>query len=277
MVPRQTSSSSAREQHHQPVHHPTPRNIAGAHQLKILLNKNTFEKLIKEKLFKHGLNATGNNYNEIILSLNNGLEFYLKNILEKLIQINRARNVNLNLYTKFSERDPMFKIHTFNYKPAPNHQVELVPYSDFSIVFTKNMKNVVNTLESYEDLMAYKSKIENITTLKTKIEEIGNPQEKIAKQVGPTTTTATASTNNIANNKSVTTKATSGKQPRRKRTTTILKNYKNAVAKTQKKNEIDRQKKDTQNTLNTFLDNKPSTYKPGAKVYYPLTIGIECI
>jgi hypothetical protein len=216
------------------------RNAPVSSLAKVLLNKQNLEKILSDKLNRYGLNAKGN-YNEIFNSLNNGLEFYLKNILERLVQINRARNVNLNLYSKYSEKDPMFKIHTFNYKPS-GHMVELVPYHDFSIVFTKNMKSEINTIEHYEELMAYKSKIEKISTYKTKIEELHATANKPV--------TVNKQENNIA-------KQT--KQPRqRRRATTILKNYKNAVAKTQKKNEIDRQKKDTQYTLQTFLDNKPS-------------------
>jgi hypothetical protein len=225
--------------------------------IKLLLNKQNFDKLLNEKLSRHGLNTKGN-YNEILASVNNGLEIYLKNILERLIQINRARNVNLNLYSKYSERDPMFKIHTYNLKPIPGtHNLEPVPYSDFNIVFTKNMKSELNVLEHYEDLMAYKSKIEKISTYKTKIEELNN-----ASAVGVANKNGTTSGTGGASAKQETTTAASVKgnaKPRtRRRTTTILKNYKNVVAKTQKKNEIDRQRKDTQYTLQTFLDNKPT-------------------
>jgi hypothetical protein len=220
----------------------------GGGNVKVLLNKQNLENLLNEKLNRSGLNAKGN-YNEIFNSLNNGLEFYLKNVLERLVQINRARSVNLNLYSKFSEKDPMFKIHTFNYRPS-GHVLELVPYNDFSIVFTKNMKNEIGTLEHYEELIAYKSKIEKLSTIKSKLEELN------------ATTTAkpvTIGTTNTAANKETTTTVKPGKQPRqRRRQTAALKNYKNAVAKTQKKNEMDRQRKDTQYTLQTFLEHKPA-------------------
>jgi len=73
---------------------------------KILLKLN-FEKILNEKLTKYGLTLKNNNYNDIMNTLNNGLDIYLKNMLEKLIIISRARNVNLNLYSKLSEINPV--------------------------------------------------------------------------------------------------------------------------------------------------------------------------
>lgn len=73
---------------------------------KILLKSN-FEKVLNEKLNKYGLTLKQNNYNDIINTLNNGLDIYLKDLLEKLIIISRARNVNLNLYSKQSEKNPV--------------------------------------------------------------------------------------------------------------------------------------------------------------------------
>jgi len=73
---------------------------------KIILKTN-FEKLLNEKLNKYGLSLKQNNFNDIINTLNNGLDIYLKNVLERLIVISRARNVNLNLYSKLSEKNPV--------------------------------------------------------------------------------------------------------------------------------------------------------------------------
>jgi len=77
---------------------------------KIILKAN-FEKLLNEKLNKYGLALKQNNFNDILNTLNNGLDIYLKNMLEKLIIISRARNVNLNLYSKLSEKNPVKKIY----------------------------------------------------------------------------------------------------------------------------------------------------------------------
>jgi hypothetical protein len=72
-----------------------------------ILHKANFEKLLNDKLNKYGLTFKQNNYNDIMNTLNNGLDIYLKNLLEKLIVISRARNVNLNLYSKLSEKNPV--------------------------------------------------------------------------------------------------------------------------------------------------------------------------
>ena len=196
-----------------------------------------FEKILFEKLNKEGLTLK-NNFNEIYNVVNNGLDYYIKNILEKLINVSRARNVNLSLYSKFSEKNPMFKIHTYNFEKVSTSVVDQIPYRDFSIVFTTNMKNVINTLEHYEELNAYKSKIEKISTFKNKIDElnVAAATEKKEKDVVAAKTTKPRS---------------------RRKNAVFMKNYKRAVANTQKKNEMDRQKKDTQYTLQTFLDNKP--------------------
>ena len=185
----------------------------------------------------------GNNLNEIYNLVNTGLDTYLRNIIEKLINVSRARNVNLSLYSKFSEKNPTFKIHTYNYEKMNNTSqpvVESVPYKDFSIIFTTNMKNTISRLEHYEELTAYKSKIEKISNYKTKIEELTTQQPNTDKKEKDTVTVKPV-----------------GRRHKRKNAA-VMKNYKNVVAKTQKKNEMDRQKKDTQYTLATFLDNKPS-------------------
>lgn len=75
---------------------------------KIFLKPN-LEKLLNDKLNKYGLGIKQPS-SYIISTLNNGLEIYMKNLLEKLIIISRARNVNLNIYSKLSEKNPVNKI-----------------------------------------------------------------------------------------------------------------------------------------------------------------------
>ncbi len=94
------------------VNNPNSSNIsyavsAGKVKDEKILNKANFEKLLNEKLNKYGLTLKQNNYTDIMSTLNNGLDIYLKNLLEKLIIISRARNVNLNLYSKLSEKNPV--------------------------------------------------------------------------------------------------------------------------------------------------------------------------
>jgi hypothetical protein len=210
-----------------------------------LLIKSNFEKLINEKLKKNGLVIKSNNYGDIVNSLNNGLDIYLKNLLEKLIIISRARNVNLNLYSKQSEKNPTFKIKTFNSeKPLinPLQNLEYQPYKEFSIIFSKNMKSTLNNLEQFEELNACKLKYEKISSFRNKIEEINLAKEKEKEKIN--------------SNKNISAPIIPAKTRTRKRDTNLIKNYKNIFAKTQKKDEMDRQKKDIKHTLEAVLDTK---------------------
>jgi hypothetical protein len=226
-----------------------------------ILNRGIFEKLLVEKLKKEGLEVR--NINEISNFMNIGLETYLKNVLEKLISTSRIRNVNLNLYSKQSERNPVFQIHTFNLDriPAvasnnshsqaqvmmpntPHIDIGLNPYKDFSIVFTKNMKNAMNMLEQYEELNLKKLRQERVSMYKSKLEEISALKEKEKEEKSKDDKSTALSKQGAA-------------KPRVRKRDSMLKNVRNTLAKSQKRDEMARHKKETQNTLETFLDNRP--------------------
>jgi hypothetical protein len=97
----------------------------------------------------------------------------------------------------------------------------------------------------------YKNKLEEITAMKEKEKSGGN-----INPMNPTNSTnVNITTDNTKEDKHAV-------KPRaRKRDTSMLKSVKNTLAKSQKKFEMDRQKKDTQNTLETFLDNKPKNVR----------------
>jgi hypothetical protein len=206
----------------------------------ILINTKNFEKLIIEKLHKENLDLP--NPNEFLIFMNIGLDSYIKSVLEKLISIARVRNVNLNLYSKQSEKNPTYRIHTTNLDKSSNpHSNEIVqsPYESFSILFTKNMKIQMSLLEEYEELNLKKLRHDRASLLKKLEESSGNKDMESQVQV--------------TNNKP--------KQRVRKRDT-MLKNVRNTLAKSQKREEMARQKKETQNTLDTFLDNKSKSIFP---------------
>ena len=124
------------------------------------------------------------------------------------------------------------------------HSLESQPYKDFSIIFSKNMKSILNNLETFEELNACKMKHDKISTFRTKIEEINQAKEREKeKQL-----TNKQSTSNISNPPL--------KTRTRKRDTSLIKSYKNIFAKTQMKDEMDKQKKDIKHTLEAVLDNK---------------------
>ncbi len=215
----------------------------------IILNIKNFEKLVEEKMKKEHLGIQ--NPSEFLGYMNLGLEAYLKSVLEKLISIGRIRNVNLNLYSKQSEKNPTFKIHTMNLDRPSNTSNEIVQnsYKDFSIVFTRNMKLQMNMLEQYEELNLKKLRQDRVTLYKTKLEEISNLKEKEKEEKASEKA------------QTVTTASTKPKQRVRKRDS-MLKNVRNTLAKSQKRDEMARHKKETQNTLETFLDNKPKPVYP---------------
>ena len=224
-----------------------------------ILNRVNIEKILIEKVKREGLEIKFGG--EIISVINNGVEIYLKNMIEKLIAISRARNVNLNLFSKTSEKNPMFKIHSFNLERVlnPNNQIELSPspYKDFSIVFTKNTKHTINMLEEYEELSLKKTRQEKMMLYKNKLEEITTQKEK--EKLG------VEKPEKIPQSLVV--------RPRgRKKESSMLKSVRNTLAKSQKKIEMDKQKKDTQNTLEKFLDNKPKFRETSSQLRFDTEI-----
>lgn len=228
-----------------------------------IINRINFEKILMDKLKREGLEIK--NFSEIISLVNSGLDIYLKNIIEKLVSISRARNVNLNLYSKSSEKNPIFKIHAYNLERqmTPNNQIEFspTPYKDFSIIFTKNTKHTINMLEEYEELSLKKMRQEKMVLYKNKLEEITTQKEKEKSgAIIPAEKPEKFAQSLIV-------------RPRgRKRESSMLKSVRNTLAKSQKKIEMDRQKKDTQNTLETFLDNKPKFRETSSQLRYDTEI-----
>lgn len=209
-----------------------------------ILNINTFNRILTERTMKEGIRIDISS--DLIRFVNNGLDTYMKNIIERLITISRSRNVNFNLFSKLAEKNPVFKIHTFNWESNQTNHMQPIftMYKDLSIVFTKNMRNEIQMLERYHDLHMKKLKYEKFSLFKNKIEEITTLKEK----------------EKAAN---VKTQAVEGTKPRtRKRESSLIKSFRNNIAKTQKKDELDQQKKDTLNTLDAFLDNKPRNVYP---------------
>lgn len=122
------------------------------------------------------------------------------------------------------------------------------------------MKNILSNLEQFEELNACKMKYEKISSFRNKIEEINQAKEREKEKL---LTNKHQPVNNISN--------PAIKTRTRKRDTTLIKNYKNIFAKTQKKDEMDRQKKDIKHTLEAVLDNK-TRFKVG--YFFNILIGI---
>jgi hypothetical protein len=229
--PSQTSQVTITSNVQKNIHHSGNLNYINPHTSyrqkdDKILSRSNFEKIL----------------NEICNFMNTGIEIYMKNVIEKLICISRMRNVNLNLYSKQSEKNPIFKIHTFNVEKT-SQEVSYAPYKDFSILFTKNMKNTMGMLEQYEELNLKKLRQEKVSLYKSKLEEITQQKEKDKESALDINKTKES--------------ALQGKlKPRVRKRDTILKSVRNTLAKSQKRDEMAKHKKETQNTLDTFLDGR---------------------
>jgi len=71
-----------------------------------ILNRENLGKMIKKYMERYGVTIKGNAV-EILSSINNGLEHFLKNTIEGLIKISRTKNINLNMYNKLTEKNPV--------------------------------------------------------------------------------------------------------------------------------------------------------------------------
>lgn len=205
-----------------------------------ILNKMNLDKLLKEKMERYNILFD----NDTSKFLNYNLSVYLKSIIAKLISITRIRNVNFNLFSRNQNGNviPSYKIHTFNLDPVPQDQkLNFIPNKDFQILFTKNLKNDFNLIEEYHELNSKKIKMERLALYKTKLEEIAK------EKGGQANFELTSGPNPI--------KLGPGRRTRKK-DSAIIKTMRNNFVKSQKKEDFDRQKSFTMNTLDTFLDNK---------------------
>lgn len=62
------------------------------------------QKLIREKLLKHGLNINGCSDQKVFLAINSCIETYLSNMLESLIKISRVRQNSFEHYSKLIDK-----------------------------------------------------------------------------------------------------------------------------------------------------------------------------
>lgn len=206
-----------------------------------ILNKYNIERLVADKFKKYGTKIELDA--DVVKFLNHEMNKYIKTILEKLISVTRTRNVNFNLFSRNTVTGnsiPSYKINTYNWEFQNNNKGYFVPYKQFQILFTQNIKNDFHVIEEYHSLNSKKIELEKIMFYKNKVEEIEKEKGREA---------------NI--------KFTSGPNPiklgpgrrTRKKDSAIIKTMRNNFVKSQKKEDFDRQKSFTMNTLDTFLDN----------------------
>ena len=202
----------------------------------IIINKLNIERKFNNRNMKFDLK------NDTYNLINHYLIIYLKKSIEKLININRIRNVNFNLFSKNSI--PSYKIQTYNWdKNQENQNITFSQAKNFNIIFTNNIKKKFEMIEEYQELNNKKIKLEGFSIYKQKLEESakekgGEPTIKIIP--GP-----------------IPIKLGPGRRTR-KRVSAIIKTMRNNFVKSQKKEDLNKQKSFTMNTLDTILYNNRS-------------------
>ena len=219
-----------------------------------IFNKDNFLKLISHKIELHKIqipiNYQTNNDNPIISLLNHSLLTFLIKTISTLIQISRTRNINFNLLSR-NNQIPFYTIHTYNWKKLPsnnnsNHNASFnfFPNKSFNLLFTENIRSKIELIQEYEELNSKKIKLERLNIYKNKIEEMAKekgaePNIKITTGPNPI-------------------RLAPGRRTRRKESQ-IIKTMRNNISKTQKKEDLDRQKNYTIDTLETVLNATKST------------------
>ena len=173
-----------------------------------VVEKEKLSILMKKLMDKYKIALKPGNEKEILFTINNGLEQFLKNTIEGLIKVSRSKNINLNMYNKLTEKNPVIiqnytrllitqvlKINTYNLeKTNQKTNPEYHFYKEFGVCFTQNTKSVISRLEKFEELNNCKIKYEKISNIKNKIVEIAAMKEKDKEKTQ-------TSTNNIVANK----------------------------------------------------------------------------
>lgn len=108
---------------------------------------------------------------------------------------------------------------------------------------TKNFKNILNNLERFEELSANRLKLDNLASLKTKLDEVNIQKEK--EKSGTTGMSLTG--------------LTKTRGPKKRAQANIIRNLKLKIDKNHKKNELEAQKRHTRKTLQNFLGDSTSS------------------
>lgn len=173
--------------------------------------------------------------------LNDCTKLYLKQCLTKLIEVSRIRNSVFSFFNKSSTNGiQKYKVNTTNINMEDKDKDSFIPYKSFDILFTRNLKQEFNLVNTYTKLKSNKRNLEYMLDYKTKLEaaakRLGNEQ---ITNINPTPV-------NIL-----------GLGPGRKKGKKgngLIRTMKSKFEKTKKQEETDRMKSCTKNTLDTFLD-----------------------
>ena len=171
------------------------------------------------------------------------LKQYLKIYLLRLISISRIRNANFNLYSNNPNGQTHYKFKTYNWALSQGNQkinVTFSPSKVFEILFTSNFKKRFDLMEEYLELYNKKTKFEKLSSCKEKYEE-SNKAKGIESSI------------KITDGPNPTIKLLPGRRTKKKNNT-FFKEMRKKIVQTKKKEDLNKQKSFTKNTLDTFLD-----------------------
>ena len=200
--------------------------------------------LIKEKIFlKYRFKNLPPDFDKILIFLQDKLKIYLKIYLSRLISISRIRNVNFNLYSNNPNGQIHYKFKTFNWDIS-NDQVTFSQAKVFDILFTSNFKKKFDLIEEYVELNNKKTKFEKLSSCKEKYEE-SNKTKGIESSI------------KITDGPNPTIKLLPGRRTKKKNNT-FFKEMRKKIVQTKKKEDLNKQKSYTKNTLDAFLSDNTS-------------------
>ena len=196
--------------------------------------------LIEKNLAKYGVKLDQEELEKILFLLRDKLKDYLRIYLTRLISISRIRNVNFNLYSNNPNGQTHYKFKTYNWVIEDEAKAKFSPAKVFDILFTSNFKKKFDLIEEFVELNNKKTKFEKLSSCKEKYEESSK-------------TKGIESSIKITDGPNPTIKLLPGRRTKKKNNT-FFKEMRKKIVQTKKKEDLNKQKTFTKDTLDTFLN-----------------------
>ena len=212
-----------------------------------IFNKYKLYYLIKDKMNRFRIKCPEE---KIFFFLEEKLKEYLKIYLLRLITISRIRNANFNLYSNNPNGQIHYKFKTYNWTVSndkDNKNVTFSPAKVFDILFTSNLKKRFDLIEEYVELYNKKTKFEKLSSCKEKYEE-SNKAKGIESSI------------KITDGPNPQIKLLPGRRTKKKNNT-FFKEMRKKIDQTKKKEDLNKQKSFTKNTLEAFLNDSNTNLK----------------
>lgn len=196
--------------------------------------------LIERNMAKYHVKIEQEELEKILFLLRDKLKDYLRIYLTRLISISRIRNVNFNLYSNNPNGQIHYKFKTYNWVSEDEIKAKFSPGKIFDILFTSNFKKKFDLIEEFVELNNKKTKFEKLSSCKEKYEESSK-----AKGI--------ESSIKITDGPNPTIKLLPGRRTKKKNNT-FFKEMRKKIVQTKKKEDLNKQKTFTKDTLDTFLN-----------------------